>query len=108
DYSAAALELAAQKLALINRRDPRPRDVRFVHASIGSLALPENSFDRVLMSELIEHLAAAEAAQLLRKIRVALRPTGTLLVFTYPNRLARRFYWLKRWLYAIARRQWLP
>ena len=108
DYSAPALAMAASKLAELERRDPRQRDIRFVHSAANDLQFDNNTFDRVLMAEMIEHLAADEAAAILSNIYKMVKPGGLLLVYTYPNRLVRRFYPVKRWLYFLARRHWLP
>jgi SAM-dependent methyltransferase len=84
-----ALDISLQSLAFARGRlmesldspDP-PRGFLCIRATVESLPLERSTFDWVLLSEVIEHLAAPEAA--IREAKRVLRPGGRLLVTT-PN-----------------------
>ena len=109
DYSEDALSLARQKAAEVASRHGGELDVQFHRCLATELDLPRSSFDAILMSEFIEHIAAGEASALLEKANAWLRPAGRLLVYTYPNTLQRRIgYPAYRLAVGLARGRWLP
>jgi len=55
-------------------------------ANARRLPLPADSFDRVLMLDIVEHLQPWELEQALREVRRVLKRGGKLLVHTAPNR----------------------
>lgn len=108
DFAEPALAMARERQREIESATGRRLDAQFVQASATTMELPADSIDRVLMSEFIEHVSADEADRILRAVHGWLRPGGTLLVYTYPNRLARRFWPVKRLLYRLFRGEQLP
>lgn len=108
DFAEPALDMARQKLREIEAACGRRLEVEFVRQAATDLALSAASFDRVLMSEFIEHVAESEAEAVLRAVCSALRPDGELLIYTYPNRLARRVYPWKRIVFRIFAGRRLP
>lgn len=70
---------------LIRRAEdqPHPSSVTYRCASAEALPFPENSFDGVLLNEVLEHVADEELT--LREIWRVLRPAGHLALFS-PNR----------------------
>lgn len=92
DFSPAALDLANAKLREIECRLKKSADVLFVRSSATEVEFVENSFDKVLLSEFIEHLSKREAAIVLRRVYRWLKPGGTVVIFTGPNRWNRKVY----------------
>jgi ubiquinone/menaquinone biosynthesis C-methylase UbiE len=86
DYSADAVAIARETLA-------DAPEAELVHGSVEELPWPDASFDRILFGDVIEHLDPPQAARALREFRRVLRPAGTLLVHTAPNRLFLEFTW---------------
>ena len=84
DYSAAALELARAAI------DRLPAEVagraQLQRADAKCLPFRDNSFDRVLMLDIVEHLHPWELHRVFVEVRRVLKPTGFLLVHTMPNR----------------------
>lgn len=91
DYSAAALALAAEAAAALGRGvDPRPR---FVRCDAKSLPFPDASFDRILSTEVAEHLHPWELDRCYAECARVLAPGGHLVVHTVPNRLRYTAYY---------------
>ncbi|MGQ9877171.1 MAG: methyltransferase domain-containing protein [Chloroflexus sp.] len=55
-----------------------------------------NTFDKILMSEFIEHISPHERRIVLENVRKWLKPGGKLLIYTFPNRWSRRTHPLMR------------
>jgi ubiquinone/menaquinone biosynthesis C-methylase UbiE len=66
-------------------------DVR--RADLTELPWPDDSFDRALMGDVIEHIDPDQGPPALAELRRVLRPGGMLLVHTAPNRLFIKFAW---------------
>src|SRR5438093_2011599 len=65
---------------------------------VSALPWPDGSFDRVLSGDVIEHLDPAAGEAMLREAFRVLRPGGTLVVHTAPNRLFLDVAWpVARW-----------
>lgn len=86
DYADAALEIAHEVLAGVPDADLRKGEVT-------SLPWPDESFDRVLFADVIEHLDPAQDVAALAELHRVLKPGGRLLVHTAPNRLFLRLTW---------------
>jgi len=80
DYSEAAVEITRETLAEFPQADIRRGDVT-------DLPWDDGSFDRILFSDVIEHLDPPQTAPALREFLRVLRPGGYLIVHTAPNRL---------------------
>ena len=74
DVSGVFLEQARERL--------RGYDARFLHGEVEDLGLPDASFDRIICTEVLEHVVDPEA--LLESIARLLRPDG-VAVLTAPN-----------------------
>ena len=86
DYSEAAVELTREVLEGFPHVDIRQGDVT-------DLPWPDDTFDRVQFSDVIEHLDPPQAVPALRELRRVLKPGGYLLVHTAPNRLFMKVGW---------------
>jgi ubiquinone/menaquinone biosynthesis C-methylase UbiE len=85
DSSSAAVEIAREVVA-----------GEVLQADIARLPLPDASFDRVLMGDVIEHLDSDQAAAALAEARRVLAPGGRLVLHTAPNRRFTRLWPLLR------------
>ncbi len=87
DYSDAAVELTREMLA-----DVQP-DAEIRAGSVTDLPWPDDSFDRVQFSDVIEHLDPAQTVPALAEFRRVLKPGGFLLVHTAPNLMFMKVGW---------------
>lgn len=97
DFSYDAIMLAKQKLMSIKRSSGREIQTSFLCAVATDDIFRSNVFDKVLMSEFIEHISPYERKIVLENVRKWLKPSGKLLIYTYPNRWSRHTYPLMRW-----------
>jgi ubiquinone/menaquinone biosynthesis C-methylase UbiE len=86
DYSEAAVEITRETLAEYPEADIRVGDVT-------ALPWPDNSFDRVQNSDVIEHLDPPQTVPMLKEFRRVLKPGGFALLHTAPNRLFMDISW---------------
>jgi ubiquinone/menaquinone biosynthesis C-methylase UbiE len=86
DYSESAVELTRETLA-----DVPGADIRC--GSVTELPWPDESFDRIEYSDVIEHLDPEQTVPAFREFRRVLRPGGFLLTHTTPNLLFRKVGW---------------
>lgn len=86
DFSAAAVEITRETLADYPDADVRQGDVT-------ALPWPDDSFDRIQNSDVIEHLDPPQTVPALREFRRVLKPGGYLLLHTAPNRLFKEVAW---------------
>lgn len=78
DIATARSRLADFPLEQENEADQSKRSCTFVHGSGHSLPFPDNSFDKVVCAEVLEHIP--EYTSFLREIRRVLKPGGLLAV----------------------------
>ncbi|HOT92343.1 MAG TPA: class I SAM-dependent methyltransferase [Anaerolineae bacterium] len=94
DYAKAAVRLS-QKITTQERHQEHPIGV--YQASALYLPFAPNTFDRVLMFDIVEHLYPAELALALDEARRVLKPGGRIIVHTAPNA------WYDRFAYPVVR-----
>lgn len=86
DYSAQALKLAQAAITEVESTNPtvwvRPR---LLFANAQHLPCSDNNFDRVIMSDIVEHLYPRELKAALQEVKRVLKPGGELLIHTMPN-----------------------
>ena len=81
--SAIGIDTQEERIVQAHRLEREHFPVQFVCASAESLPFPEESFDGVLLNEVLEHVT--DEVQTLREIFRVLRPGGYLIVMS-PNR----------------------
>lgn len=86
DYSEAAVEITRETLAEYPDADIRVGDVT-------RLPWPDNAFDRVQNSDVIEHLDPPQTVPALSEFRRVLKPGGFALIHTAPNRWFMDYSW---------------
>ena len=86
DYADAAVEIAGEVLAEVDGADLRQGEVT-------ALPWPDESFDRALFADVIEHLEPDQGRAALHELHRVLKPGGRLLVHTSPNLLFLRLAW---------------
>lgn len=98
DYSEAGLHLAQQAIRRV--QDQKPDVWQTLHLSLGNAkALPflDGTFDRAIMSDVVEHLYPQELETALREVHRVLATDGEVLVHTMPN------LWYYRYGYPLFR-----
>lgn len=83
------------------RRNLEGLHVRLLKGELSELDLPVQGFDRIICTEVIEHVAAPEA--LLQEIALLLHPAGRLVI-TFPN--DRLIHGIKRAMFASGLTRW--
>jgi 2-polyprenyl-3-methyl-5-hydroxy-6-metoxy-1,4-benzoquinol methylase len=86
DYAEAAIKLS-QKVVMNQPKKIRER-ISLKQADLKKISSSKNCYDRIFLMEVIEHLRPWEIDLLLPKIKKALKSSGFLVIYTYPNRLA--------------------
>ena len=87
DYSETAVELTREMIAEVQP----DADIRV--GSVTDLPWPDESFDRVQFSDVIEHLDPEQTVPALAEFRRVLKPRGYVLVHTAPNLMFTRYGW---------------
>ena len=104
DYAAVATQMSrdvvaseTQRAAEGDEHGPTPRP-GVCQADAKTLPFPDNSFDRVLMFDVVEHLFPWELQQAFVDIGRVLKPGGRLVIHTAPNRWydAYAYPWVRR------------
>jgi ubiquinone/menaquinone biosynthesis C-methylase UbiE len=90
DFAAAAVEMSSKALA-----DEMTASV--CQADAKELPFKNETFDRVLMFDIVEHLHPWELDKTLREVRRLLRPDGKVIIHTAPNA------WYDRYAYPVVR-----
>jgi ubiquinone/menaquinone biosynthesis C-methylase UbiE len=84
DYSTSSIEIAREALA--SYPDAVRKRCTFVAMDAHRLDFPNQSFDRIFMLDLVEHLYPEQLVQGLAEAHRVLKPGGRLVVHTEPNR----------------------
>ena len=95
DQSAAALDLSKRFMKNVST-DGETRRIALQRMSALSLAFPDQSFDRIFLIDVVEHLYPEELAAALAEIGRVTKAGGRLVIHTAPNA------WLIRPIYRIA------
>lgn len=99
DYSAAAVALARKTLDLTHKYQLSGRGL-VLQANCKELPFADQTFERVLMADVAEHLYPQELSQCLSEVFRVLKPGGVLLIHTTPNRWYANFsYGVESFLY---------
>ncbi|MCK9248567.1 MAG: class I SAM-dependent methyltransferase [Solirubrobacteraceae bacterium] len=101
EYSPDALELARDTARTHGVQDR----VELLQGDVRATGLADGAFDHAAMLDVVEHLTAAELHDALVEARRLLRPGGSIIVHTMPNRLVYdRTYRVLRALWPTGRR----
>tara|TARA_B100000315_G_C14421017_1_gene515551 strand:- start:44 stop:814 length:771 start_codon:yes stop_codon:yes gene_type:complete len=90
DYSRHAIKLASKLLA-------GQKNVTLIRSDVNSLNSPNNTFDKVLLGDMIEHLSKGDGLKCLKEVYRVLKKNGKVVVHTAPN-----LYFIK-FIYPIIR-----
>ncbi len=101
DYAAVATQMSRDVVASETQRGDDHRHTSqpgVCQADAKTLPFPDNSFDRVLMFDVVEHLFPWELQQAFVDIGRVLKPGGRLVIHTAPNRWydAYAYPWVRR------------
>jgi ubiquinone/menaquinone biosynthesis C-methylase UbiE len=97
DYAAVAVRMTRDLMAEAMAADHLTGNVGLAQGDAKHLPFPDDSFDRVLMFDVVEHLYPWELHHSLLEIRRILKPGGRLIIHTAPNR------WYDLYAYPVVR-----
>ncbi|MBN1310948.1 MAG: class I SAM-dependent methyltransferase [Anaerolineae bacterium] len=97
DYAPVATRMTHNLVGAERHRNALPGKMGVSRADAKHLPFEDNTFDRVLMFDVVEHLYPWELHQALLEARRVLKQDGRLIVHTAPNR------WYDRYAYPIVR-----
>jgi cyclopropane fatty-acyl-phospholipid synthase-like methyltransferase len=95
DYAETAVQFSRD---LVLEQDSFEHPIGIYQASALCLPFEADSFDRVLMLDIVEHLYPEELAKALDEAYRVLRPGGRIVIHTAPNR------WYDQYAYPLVRR----
>jgi ubiquinone/menaquinone biosynthesis C-methylase UbiE len=100
DYAEVATLMTRDvvKQTLAESAESPPQAVARVYRSdVKRLPFPDNTFDRVLMFDVVEHLYPWELHQAMLEVRRVLKDNGRFIIHTAPNR------WYDKYAYPVVR-----
>lgn len=103
DFSNDAINMAkkkSEKLGLNN--------IKFESIPFQDINDDDNTYDRILASEFIEHISNEEGNAFMRKMHSLLKDNGKILIFTHPNTLQRKYGYPLIRLMSLVRGKVLP
>lgn len=86
DYSASALNFANKLKQSVISKSKSQFTIGLVRSDACTLPFKENTFDRVTMLDIIEHLLPNQLELMFREVRRVLRNDGYAVIHTLPNR----------------------
>ncbi len=95
DYAAVAVSMSQRVAQGVNGVTPGRTAV--AQADAKHLPFPDETFDRVLMFDVVEHLHPWELHRAMLEVRRVLKPDGRFIVHTAPNA------WYDRYAYPLVR-----
>ena len=78
DYASSAVKLTKDRL-------PSKYHSRILQSDARHIALPDKSFTKVVLGDIIEHMTYSEAVEVINESFRLLKPGGTLVIHTAPN-----------------------
>jgi len=93
DFSSDAIRIA-QSVREMHSSEIRNR-INFVLSDCEEILFPDNTFDKVFLLDVVEHLSNEEINAIFLEIRRVLKPNGLLIIHTSPNG------WIKKYGYLI-------
>ena len=90
DYSADCVRLTREAVRLLSgaQQAHHQTDPHVIQADATALPFPNESFDRVTMLDVVEHLHPWQLDATMREVRRVLKPDGYAVIHTVPNRWA--------------------
>lgn len=86
DYSFAALEFAKKLTQARANKNISSFNVELIRSDACSLPFADNSFDRITMLDIIEHLLPGQLESMFLEVRRVLKTDGYAVIHTLPNR----------------------
>ncbi len=84
DYSQEALEIAQKTID--KQSEALKGKLKVLHSNATALNFPDQTFDYVFMTDIVEHLYPSELKKSFEECKRVLKPKGKLIVHTAPNR----------------------
>ena len=86
DYSFEVLDMASQVRDKRGQASNGSYDMKILQSDACSLPFQSNSFDRITMLDIVEHLTPDQLRLMFREVKRLLKPKGYAVVHTLPNR----------------------
>ncbi len=86
DYSFAALDFAKKLTHVRSKKSSVSFNIELIRSDACSLPFADNSFDRITMLDIIEHLLPNQLESMLLEVRRVLKTDGYAIIHTLPNR----------------------
>ena len=86
DYSFAALNFAKKLTAIRSKKSSVSFNIELIRSDACSLPFADNSFDRITMLDIIEHLLPSQLESMFLEVRRVLKTEGYAIIHTLPNR----------------------
>lgn len=81
NLNVTGVEINGKKIRQAQERHPQ---ITFIHSDICELTLPSDSFDTVILAEVLEHVSEEKGAEILGKARDLIKPDGRIII-SVPN-----------------------
>ncbi len=91
DYSKEAISLSADTLEELGK--PHRKRACLCRSNGRKLPFRSGSFDRIILSDIMEHLYQNELDELIKEVSRLLSPCGLLVIHTFPNRWFYNLYY---------------
>jgi cyclopropane fatty-acyl-phospholipid synthase-like methyltransferase len=101
DFSSEAIKLAQEKAKELKA------DCKFVVSSFENIE-EDVKYDRIVSNDFIEHISAEEGKMFFKKCYNLLRKDGRLVVYTYPNKIRRKYGYKLIRLFSIIKLKPMP
>ena len=86
DYSFAALDFAKKLADARIKKSSIPHNIELIRSDACILPFADNSFDRITMLDIIEHLLPKQLESMFLEVRRVLKTDGYAIIHTLPNR----------------------
>lgn len=102
DFSAHALKMSKNTIGQGDEKRPLPAGL--CRGNCTHLPFAGGTFDRVILSDILEHLGPRDLAQTIEEVRRVIKSSGKVIFHTFPNRWFYSLYYpLKRLLWDVPR-----
>lgn len=96
-YDFWAIDYSTEAISLTKTRVRNEYHQRIILCDARMIDMPSNSFDKILLGDIIEHMTFQDAIKTINQAHRLLNPGGILVIHTSPN------LWFKKLVYPLAK-----